>query len=196
MEFNNPSKLDSSESLNGSKLNETLDKAKDQRLDNPVGDNDVGLIGLVADSDNNPSHFHIADHEGKPRIFTEKETSSMPIVGQLQLFESQSCHLISKRPELYSGLGPWDFLVDSSNISHSVSDDIILKNEESSVRLTKQQLKLTIERLEEIIVKFQNVIKQTCVFDINSSSSILPGKKNNLSYKVHYKTYVIHGLNT
>ena len=57
MEFNNPSKLDSSESLNGSKLNETLDKAKDQRLDNPVGDNDVGLIGLVADSDNNPSHF-------------------------------------------------------------------------------------------------------------------------------------------
>ena len=89
---------------------------------------------------------------------------------------AQSFILPMKRPELYSGLGPWDFLIDRSNIPDETEEGFDCKSKEYRQHISKQKLEEAIKGLEDIILKFKKVIKETCSFDKDINKSSLSGE--------------------
>ena len=89
---------------------------------------------------------------------------------------AQSFTLPMKRPELYSGLGPWDFLIDRSNIPDETEEGFDCKSNEYHQHISKQKLEEAIKGLEDIILKFKKVIEETCSFDKNINKSSLSGE--------------------
>ena len=79
--------------------------------------------------------------------------------------ERQNTPPIPRRPELYSSLGPWDFLIDRSNLIDEIEDEVDCKSEEYLRQKTNQRLETAIKGLEEIIIKFKKVIEETCSFN-------------------------------
>ena len=93
--------------------------------------------------------------------------------------ERQNTPPISRRPELYSSLGPWDFLIDRSNLIDEIEDGIDCKSEEYLRQKTNQRLETAIKGLEEIIIKFKKVIEETCSFNDDIGRREISGKIEN-----------------
>ena len=83
---------------------------------------------------------------------------------------------IPRRPELYSSLGPWDFLIDRSNLIDEIEDGVDCKSEEYLRQKTNQRLETAIKGLEEIIIKFKKVIEETCSFNDDIGRREISGK--------------------
>ena len=79
--------------------------------------------------------------------------------------ERQNILPIPRRPELYSSLGPWDFLIDRSNLIDEIEDGVDCKSEAYLRQKTNQRLETAIKGLEEMIIKFKKVIEETCSFN-------------------------------
>ena len=90
--------------------------------------------------------------------------------------ERQNTPPIPRRPELYSSLGPWDFLIDRSNIIDEIVDGVDCKSEEYLKQKTNQRLETAIKGLEEIIIKFKKVIEETCSFNDDIGRREISGK--------------------
>ena len=103
--------------------------------------------------------------------FTDKPSNTSFVKRE----QPRSLSFVSKRPELYSGLGPWDFLIDRSNVLDNTEGGVSCNNKEYLRRISQQRLETTIKGLEEIIVKFKKVIEETCGFDDASNTNTLSG---------------------
>ena len=79
--------------------------------------------------------------------------------------ERQNSSPNPRRPELYSSLGPWDFLIDRSNLIDEIEDGVDCKSEAYLRQKTNQRLETAIKGLEEMIIKFKKVIEETCSFN-------------------------------
>ena len=90
--------------------------------------------------------------------------------------ERQNTPPIPRRPELYSSLGPWDFLIDRSNLIDEIEDGVDCKSEEYLRQKTNQRLETAIKGLEEIIIKFKKVIEETCSFNDDIGRREISGK--------------------
>ena len=93
--------------------------------------------------------------------------------------ERQNTPPIPRRPELYSSLGPWDFLIDRSNLIDEIEDGVDCKSEEYLKQKTNQRLETAIKGLEEIIIKFKKVIEETCNFNDDIGRRESSGKIEN-----------------
>ena len=83
---------------------------------------------------------------------------------------------IPRRPELYSGLGPWDFLIDRSNLIDEIEHGVDCKSEEYLRQKTNQRLETAIKGLEEMIIKFKKVIEETCSFNDDTGRKEISGE--------------------
>ena len=72
---------------------------------------------------------------------------------------------ICKRPELYVGLGPWDFLVDSCNVPETEDDGNPFENPVDAMKLSQKRLELTVAKMDEIIIRFLGLVKETCIVE-------------------------------
>ena len=128
------------------------------------------------DSANILSHSHPVNKKEKRNVCTERRKKTTHTKSRKVLSELHPNQLICKRPELYVGLAPWDFLIDSSNVSQTIQDGDPYRNLEDSMSMSRKRLKVTIERLDELIVKFQNLVKEPCHYDQNEDSRSSRGK--------------------
>ena len=84
---------------------------------------------------------------------------------------------ICKRPELYVGLGPWDFLVDSCNIPETEDDDHPFENPIDAMKLSQKRLELTVAKMDEIIIRFRGLVKETCIVEPFTVPNKIIGKR-------------------
>ena len=83
---------------------------------------------------------------------------------------------ICKRPELYVGLGPWDFLVDSCNIPETEDDGNPFENSIDAMKLSQKRLELTVAKLDEIIIRFRGLVEETCIVEPITAPNKIIGK--------------------
>ena len=84
---------------------------------------------------------------------------------------------ICKRPELYVGLGPWDFLVDSCNIPETEDDGNPFENSIDAMKLSQKRLELTVAKMDEIIIRFRGLVKETCIVEPFTVPNKIIGKR-------------------
>ena len=84
---------------------------------------------------------------------------------------------ICKRPELYVGLGPWDFLVDSCNVPETEDDGNPFENPEDAMKLSQKRLELTVAKMDEIIIRFRGLVKETCIVEPFTVPNKIIGKR-------------------
>ena len=167
-------------------LTETASSFQDMKHNGCMtGENDSSILTSGKENNEKISTFDLSKNQDPSRttnICTEQKGPvktrklSKPLMPQKQLLQPQFSNHISKRPELYSGLSPWDFLVDSCNIPETIEDGDPNKYPGDAMRISQKRLQLTIERLEEIIVKFQNVVQETCILDKTVNLGVLQSK--------------------
>ena len=83
---------------------------------------------------------------------------------------------ICKRPELYVGLGPWDFLVDSCNVPETEDDGNPLENPVDAMKLSQKRLELTVAKMDELIIRFRGLVKETCIVEPFTAPNKIIGK--------------------
>ena len=83
---------------------------------------------------------------------------------------------ICKRPELYVGLGPWDFLVDSCNIPETEDDGNPFENSIDAMNLSQKRLELTVAKMDELIIRFRGLVKETCIIEPFTAPKKIIGK--------------------
>ena len=86
-------------------------------------------------------------------------------------------HPICKRPELYVGLGPWDFLVDSCNVPETDDDGNPFENPVDAMKLSQKRLELTVAKMDEIIIRFHGLVKETCIVEPFTVPKKIIGKR-------------------
>ena len=155
-----------------------LNHQEDLPTHNISEENRKSLPNSVASIANEPSILVTSissDSSGTHNVPKENESKST----QSTCVKKEPAELFTspmKRPELYSGLGPWDFLIDRSNIPDNPEDGVDCKSKKYNQRISKQRLEAAIKGIEEIIVKFKKVIEETCSFDNDINKSCLSGE--------------------
>ena len=183
MEFENVHQPSSLESTISRHSNESPNTEKGESIINSIANKEDERINLDPVTINTSLNINMCNKAGKQNIIKDTRNVMNHTTVEPQLFESQSNNLIYKRPELYVGLGPWDFLIDSSNVTETIKDCPPYGSQVDTMRMSKKKLTLTIQKLEDLIIKFQNLVHETCSPNIDTTSDIRLGKLSHLFHK-------------